>query len=227
MKWRRFAPEAEQLKLYSYWRSSASWRVRWALNLKQIPFEYVAVNLLKGEHQSPEHVRLNPLASVPVLEVNQQVSLCESMAILEWIEEVYHLKGPTLFPGTPLERAIVRQLCEIINSDTAPLQTPRVQKRYSADPASQGEWARHFIRRGLQAFEVASRPFRKTYSVYSEISAADLFLIPQIYNALRYEIDVTNEFPDLHKIYTACLNTDACQRSLPENQPDAPPPSNF
>lgn len=222
MKWRQFAPEAQKLKLYTYWRSSASWRVRWALAMKEIDFESQAVNLLTGENKSAEHLARNPMGLLPVLEVDNGIYLCESMAILEWIEEVYHLRGAPLFPGTPLERARVRQLCEIINSDTAPLQTPRAQKRHSADALSQKSWAQEFIRQGLQAFDQSSRALRKTFSIYNDVSAADLFLVPQIYNALRYEIDVAAEFPELHQIYMNCLNTEACKKSLPEAQPDAP-----
>lgn len=222
MKWRQFAPEAQKLKLYTYWRSSASWRVRWALEMKEISFESHPVNLLTGENKSAEHLARNSLGLLPVLEVDNGIYLSESMAILEWIEEVYHLRGPSLFPGTPLERARVRQLCEIINSDTAPLQTPRAQKRHHADPASQKSWAQDFIRQGLKAFDESSRALRKTFSVYNDVSAADLFLVPQIYNALRYEIDVAAEYPELYQIYTNSLKTEACKKSLPEAQPDAP-----
>ncbi len=225
MQWRRFSPEADSLKVYGYWRSSASWRVRWALALKNIPFDYIPVNLLKGEHKSPEHLKRNPMGLVPVLEIGEGHFLSESMAILEWVEEVYLLKGPALFPGTPLERAHVRSLCEIINSDTAPLQAPRAQKKYSSEPEKQNEWARDFISQGLRAFDVASRPLRKKFCVYDEVSAADIFLVPQIYNAIRYGIDVAKDFPELHRIYQECLKTSACLVASPETQSDAHPPS--
>ncbi len=222
MNWQRFRAEPTKLCLYGYWRSSASWRVRWALLLKGIPFEYKAINLLKGENKSPEHLKRSPLGSVPVLEINSELHLTESMAIIEWIEEVYTLKGPALFPGLPVERAYIRSLCEMINSDTGPLQTPAVQKRHSGDVEEQKKWAQDFISRGLNAYDLASQNCSGTFSFADQISAADLFLIPQIYNALRYEVAVAKDFPRLFKIYESALSTPAALASSPEKQIDAP-----
>ena len=174
MQWNNFHAEPESLTLYGYWRSSASWRVRWALELKQINYRYQPVNLLTGEHNSPEHLARHPLGVVPVLELGpQKIFLHESVAIIEWIEEVYQLKNPALFPGTPLERAKVRSLCEIINSYTAPFQTPRTQKRHSADAMEQKLWAQEFIRIGLAAFAKISAPLNGQFSVYDQVSAAE------------------------------------------------------
>lgn len=223
VKWRAFNKEPSVLTLYGYWRSSASWRLRWALHLKEIPFQYVPVNLLKGENKSPAHLKRHPLGAVPVLELNQEeVFLHESLAILEWIEEIYQLKGPSFFPGNALERAKIRSLCEVINSSTAPYQTPKVQKRHSPDTVEQKKWAQDFIREGLTFYDYLSRPLRGEFSVYDQLSAADLFLVPQIYNAIRYEIQVQDDFPDLFKIYEKCLKTPACAKSAPESQVDCP-----
>jgi maleylacetoacetate isomerase len=222
MNWQRFRAEPTKLSLYGYWRSSASWRVRWALMLKGIAFEYKAINLLKGENKSPEHLKKSPLGSVPVLEINSELYLTESMAIIEWIEEVYTLKGPALFPGLPVERAYIRSLCEMINSDTAALQTPAVQKRHSSDAEEQKKWAQEFISRGLKAYDLASRNCSGKFSFGDDITAADLFLIPQIYNALRYELNVAQEFPQLFKIHERALSTPAALASSPEKQIDAP-----
>jgi len=227
VKWGRFKTEAKSLRLHGYWRSSASWRVRWALHHKQVPFDYVPVNLLKLEHKTPEHRKLSPLGSIPVLEVeleSERVHLTESMAIFEWIEEVYSLKGPALFPGTPLERAVIRSLCETINSDTAPLQTPRAQKRHSADPAAQAAWAVDFIREGLSAFDVLTRGTRRDFAFDTQVSAADMFLVPQIYNALRYKLDVKTEWPELFTIYERCLALEPCRLAAPDQQSDAAAP---
>ncbi len=221
MDWARFSPEATKLKLYGYWRSSNSWRVRWALDLKKVDYKYIPIDLLKGENQQPAHLARHPLGALPVVEINQGIYLSQSMAILDWIEEVYSLKGPALFPGLPLERAKIRELCEIINSDTMPLQSPRVQKKYSSNAIDQKSWASHFIREGLRAFDVISRVTRKTYSFQDQITAADICLIPQIYNANRYGIDMPKEFPELWAIYERVIKTESCFKASPEQQADA------
>jgi maleylacetoacetate isomerase len=222
VKWKSFRAEAESIKLYGYWRSSCSWRVRWALNLKEVAYEYVPVNLLKDENRSPEHLKRNALGALPVLEINNEFYLSQSLPILEWIDEVYALKGPSLFPGTPLERAHVRALCEIINADTGPIVMPRVQKAASPDPAGRTAWVQPWIREGLKAFDITSHHSRGQFSFQDRVSAADLCLIPQIYNARRYEIDVQKEFPELFRIWERCLATESCLKASPEQQPDAP-----
>ncbi len=221
-KWRRFDLEPDStLRLFGYWRSSASWRVRWALNLKSIPFEYIPINLLKGENNTPEHLRRNPAGAVPVLDLGQGKFLAESVAIIEWIEEVYQLKGPSFFPGTAFERARTRQLVEIINSGTAPLQIPKVQKKVSDDTQAKSDWARYWIHNGLKIFDKCCTETRGLYSVGNQISAADIFLIPQLYNAIRYEINAEKDYPALFEIYNRCLDTDPCKNSSPEKQIDA------
>ncbi len=205
-------------QLHGYWRSSASWRVRWALLLKKVPFDLIPVNLLKGEHRFEKHLQLNPAGLVPVLVTPEGETLVQSMAILQYLEELY--PTPRLFGDTALEGAQIRALCEIINADTAPLQTPRVQKLHSADEAEQLKWAQHWIRKGLTSFR-EQRPQGATFSHGSTLSAADLFLVPQVYNAIRYKIDVATEYPELMAIYDACLETSEGHRSSPSQQPDA------
>jgi maleylacetoacetate isomerase len=205
-------------KLYGYWRSSASWRVRWAMMLKKLPFDYVPVNLLKGEHKGPEHLKLNPSGLVPMLVTPEDVKIVQSLAILEYLESEF--PNPPLFGKSSLEGAQIRSLCEIINADTAPLQTPRVQKRHSADADEQAQWAREWIRAGLKSF-AALRPQGAHFAAGEALSAADLLLVPQIYNALRYKIDVAAEFPALMEIYDRCLETEDGRRASPEKQADA------
>ena len=198
--------------------------MRWALELKGIPFEYVPVNLLKGEHQAPAFRSINPAGSVPVLEIDGNIRLSQSVAILDWIENVFANRGPRLVPENFIERAKILELCEVINSDTAPLQTPRVQKRHSSDPAERSQWAKDFIFEGLSSFAELSKSVRSNgtkYAAGDEITAADLFLIPQIYNALRYEIDVKGRLPELFTIYERCLQTVSCAKTSPEQQIDA------
>jgi maleylacetoacetate isomerase len=225
--WRKFDldPENATLRLYSYWRSSASWRVRWALHFKAISFEVIPVNLLRAENLEPAHLRRNPGGALPVLDLGEGRYLTESMAIIEWIEEVYSLKGPSLFPGSAFERAKIRELTEVINSGTAPLQIPKIQKAYSEDPAKRSEWAKKWIHSGLTQFDHLSRDFRRTFSVGDSLSVADLFLIPQVYNAIRYEIQMDREFPQLFEIYKRCRQLESCKKSDPESQVDAPPES--
>ena len=206
--------------LYGYWRSSASWRVRWAFELKGLPYRYVPVNLLNGENKTPQHLARNPLGAVPVLEVDGRF-LSESLPILEWLEETHPTSAP-LYPKDPWSRAQIRALCEIINSETGPLQTPRAQKRHSDDPAAREAFAIHFIREGLALFDGLSKPLRDTWSGGKDLTVADLCLIPQIYNAVRYKIAVSSEFPELWKIYERAMSTEACRKAAPDAQIDAP-----
>lgn len=223
MKWPQQTPRPKSLTLFGYWRSSASWRVRWALALKKQTFSLSAINLLKGEHKSDHFKKINPAQRVPALSVNnQEWILCESMAILLWIEEVFNLEGPSLFPGNPLERAKIIELCEIINSGTAPLQVPACQKAHSDDPIERLAWTQKWVRLGLTNFQESSQRLSRSYSGYDELSASDLFLIPQIYNAKRYEIDVKKEFPYLENIYNKCLSNPIAQAAHPDQQEDKP-----
>jgi maleylacetoacetate isomerase len=212
---------SSEIKLYGYWRSSASWRVRWALELKKISYAYAPVNLLKGENKDPAYLKINPAGRVPTLEIEGQTRLTQSVAMLEWIEET-QVKGHPLLPKDALTRAHVRTLTQIINADTAPLQMPLVQNAHSSDADEKKKWAQLFIRRGLRDFEEASKNSARKFSVGDTVTMADLFLIPQIYNAIRYEIPVNEEFPTLTKIYETALSTPECQKASPEKQPDAP-----
>lgn len=211
----------ETLELYAYWRSSASWRVRWALELKGALYEYIPVNLLQSEQLSEKYIKLNPNASVPVVVINKKFVLAQSMAIIEWIEETYNLEEAQLFAGDFWRRGKIRELCEIINSDTAPLQNLRVQKRFSQNVDEKAAWTVEWIRRGLAAFDATSRPLRGDWSVGDDVSAADLFLIPQVYNAVRNKMDVAKEFPELWTIYLQALATPECHKASPEQQIDA------
>jgi len=206
-----------KLKLYHYWRSSSSWRVRWALALKNISCEFVAINLLSDEPESKEHLARNPLGYVPVLEVLTENSpyrfLGESVAILEWLEEAS--PNPSLFPKSLLEKARVRQLAEIINSGTQPLQNLNVTYLHSHDPEEQKKWNRHWIRNGLHAYETLVRETAGKFSVGDQLSLSDLFLIPQCYNAGRHEIPLS-EFPIIERIHTAAIATESCKASAPE-----------
>jgi maleylacetoacetate isomerase len=206
-----------KLTLFHYWRSSSSWRVRWALAHKRIPAEYIAVSLLSGESESPEHLARNPLGYVPVLEVTDSAGqtrrLIESIAILEWLEETFP-KNPIL-PKDPWKRAQVRQLVEIINADTQPLQNLAPQELHSSDPAEKKRWAQHWIKNGLHAYETVARETARIYSVGDELSVADFCLIPQVYNARRYDIDLT-PYPTVLRICESAEKTESWKAAEPE-----------
>lgn len=205
-----------KLKLYHYWRSSSSWRVRWGFAMKGIDCELVAVNLLNGESESPEHLARNPLGYVPVLELpgpRGPMYLRESMAILEWAEETH--PDPSLLPGDALNRARIRQLAEVISADTQPLQNLGPQYLHSEDPERRKAWAQHWIRHGMQAYEKMVDETAGRFSVGDTVSLADLCLVPQCYNALRYEVAL-EEFPTIHRIYSAAIETPGYFASAPE-----------
>jgi maleylacetoacetate isomerase len=211
------------LKLYHYWRSSSSWRVRWALAIKGLSYEPVAVSLLNGESEGPSHRTRNPLGFVPVLEVtdtNGTRSLIESIAILEWLEET-HPENP-LYPGDAWNRALIRQFVEIINADTQPLQNLPAQELHSLDPENRKSWARHWILQGLQAYETLAQRTAGRYTVGDDLSAADLCLIPQVYNAKRYQVDLA-PFPTIRQICLNAEQTESWKQSEPERfNPDLP-----
>lgn len=207
-------------KLYGYWRSSASWRVRWAFSLKKIHYDYIPVNILKGENRSPEHMARSSLGALPVLEIAPDVFLGQSMSILMWIEENFS-STPYLFGKDRTNRYKIIELCEIINSDTAPLQTPRAQKAHSNVADEKMKFAKTFIQQGLQAFEKSIQNVSGKFCIHDEISAADLFLIPQLYNAKRFGFELEKDFPLLSKIYMNCFETAECIASAPEKQIDA------
>lgn len=200
---------------YHYWRSSSSWRVRWALLLKRVEHEAVAVNLLASEQRAPEHLRRNPLGAVPVLQVGGLL-LAESVAIIEYLEETH--PGPALLPADALGRARVRQLVQIINAGTQPLQNLSVLRKASAEPEAQRAWAQHFIRQGLSAYEALCAGAPGPYSLGEQLTMADLFLVPQCYNARRQGLDVA-EWPRVAAIEAACLATAEARASSPEETP--------
>jgi maleylacetoacetate isomerase len=213
--------------LYQFWRSSASWRVRWALAAKGIPFTSVPVDILHGEQLTDEHRARNPMAHVPALWIDGK-SLAESVAIFEYLEETH--PAPALYPKDRWARARVRQIVEIVNAGIQPLQNVVVQRRYSADPEEQKVWSRFFNERGLAACEAlvttidAEIPGDLRFAVGSALTAADVFLVPQIATARRFGVDLAR-FPRLLAVESAALATDHARGALPENQPGAPAPA--
>ena len=200
------------LKLYHYWRSSSSWRVRWALDLKEIPYELSPVNLVNGESESPEHLQRHPLGYVPALETHQGM-LTQSHAIVRWIEDTFPGQ-PALFPEDPWQNARVLQLADIVCADTQPLQNVNVLQMHSQDPVAQKTWAQYFIRQGLQAFETIASRTSGDFSVGDALTWADLCLMPQLYNAQRYEVSL-EQFPTIQRIAALCATLPSYHSSHP------------
>jgi maleylacetoacetate isomerase len=207
--------------LYTYWRSSCSYRVRFALSVKKIPYESRTVNLAAGEHKLDLHAARSPTGFVPCLAVDGKM-MVESVAIIELVEELF--PDPPLFPRDPWGRARVRALVEVINAGTQPLQNLSVLDHYSHEPEARKEWSKHFIARGLASFERLMAIHEKEgiegkYAHGDSITAADVFLVPQMYNAQRFGVDLA-PYPRAVAAAEAALATDAAQLALPERQPD-------
>ncbi|MFL5345393.1 MAG: maleylacetoacetate isomerase [Hyalangium sp.] len=212
------------MKLYSYWRSSCSWRVRIALNLKGLAYTYEAVHLLKdgGQQHSEAYRALNPMRTVPTLEWEEGGvvrRLSQSVAILEYLEERY--RTPALLPAEPLLRARTRMLSEMVNSGIQPLQNLSVLQFVKHELKGDDKvFAAHWNARGLAALEAAVKETAGTYCVGDAVSFADIFLVPQLYGARRYGVDLT-PYPTLTRIEAACDKLPAFQAAHPDRQPDA------
>jgi len=212
------------LRLYSYWRSSSAWRVRIGLALKGLAHEIVAVDLVAQEQFSDVHRARNPMSQVPVLEVTEEgrtVHLAQSMAILEFLEERF--PDPPLLPADLQGRARVRALAEHVNSGIQPLQNALVLRTLREKvPGWDREWARLFIARGLDALERAVRDGAGRFCHGDAPGLADCYLVPQLYNARRYGVDLA-PYPTLRRVEEACAALAPFQAAHPDRQPDAPP----
>jgi len=211
-----------ELTLYGYWRSSSSHRVRIALGMKGLEYRYIAVNLLSDEQSSEEHKARSPTGYVPCL-VLDGVAYVESVAILELIDERF--PSPPLYPADSHARARVRALVEIVNSGIQPLQNRHVTQFLSPDPEVQRRWLQHFVSRGLAAVEGAietgeKEGVRGRYAYGDSVTAADVFLVPQVVSAQRFHVDL-GPFPRVRRAYDEASKLDAFLAAAPERQPDA------
>jgi maleylacetoacetate isomerase len=214
------------LKLYSYWRSSAAYRVRIALNLKGLNYEQIPVHLVRdgGEQHRPEFRSINPQELVPVLVDGRRV-IRQSMAIIEYLDETYD--GETkLLPTTARDRARARALAMVVACDIHPLNNTRVmrylERELGADENTRHRWMRHWMGEGFRSFEelIARHPSTGTFCEGDTPTLADICLVPQVYNARRFGVDMS-EYPTIEAIVAACHEVDAFKRAQPENQPDA------
>ncbi|CAN96142.1 Putative glutathione-S-transferase [Sorangium cellulosum So ce56] len=212
------------LALYGYWRSSCSWRVRIALAHKGVEHAYRPVNLVRdgGEQLRDEYRAKNPMAQVPLLEFEQDGAVrrvSQSVAIIELLEDLF--PAPPLLPADPYLRARARQLVEMINSGTQPMQNTATLK-YVRDELGGDEKAfgRRFITSGLAAFQAAASELAGRFCVGDQVTVADVFLVPQLYNARRYEVDLA-PLSILTRIEAACMELPAFQAAHADRQVDA------
>ncbi len=213
-----------KLELRTYWRSSSTWRVRIALHWKGLEYEATPVHLVRdgGEQHGPEHRALNPMEQVPVLLVDGE-PLAQSVALVEFLEEL--VPTPPLLPSAPLDRARVRQMVEIVNAGIQPLQNLSVlqalEGNYGLTGEARGAWARHWIHKGFLALEEFATRWSGRYALGDAVTLADLYLVPQLYNARRFGVDLT-PFPTLLRVEEALSPLPAFVAAHPDNQPDAP-----
>ena len=208
------------MKLYSYFRSSASYRVRIALNLKGISYDMDCVHLARGEHHKDAYKKVNAQARLPSLELDSGAVLTQSPAIIEYLEEAY--PNPPLLPKDKVERAKVRAIASLIACDIQPLGNMTVLKYLRAplnhDEDAVNAWIANWIDQGFRAVETLLVP--GPYALGKEVSLADVYIVPQVFNARRFNITL-KEFPKLTAAVEACEKLDAFARAHPSKQPDA------
>lgn len=214
------------ITLYTYWRSSASHRVRIALGYKGLAYEPVFVNLLQGEQRQAEYRQNNPLGHLPCL-VLDGVRYLESTAILDLLEDLH--PTPALYPPDPRDRARVRALMQFVNSGIQPLQNLVVLDRVGDDKEKRLDWLRHFITRGLAAWEALAASYRDegfvkggSFAYGAQFTAADALLIPQIYTARRFGIEL-DAYPIIVGVDEATKDLAFVKAAYPDAQPDASP----
>jgi maleylacetoacetate isomerase/maleylpyruvate isomerase len=207
------------VKLYTYFRSSAAYRVRIALNLKRVSYEAVPVNLLKGEQREAGYKILNPQKRVPSLDIGE-ATLVQSPAILEYLDEAY--PEPPLLPMGAVNRAKVRAIASLIACDIHPLNNSGtlgyLKNRLGHDQAAADEWYAHWVREGFDAIEAMLGP--GPYAFGPKITLADVYLVPQVFNARRFNVPL-DAYPKIVAVDAVCAELKAFQDAAPNSQPDA------
>jgi maleylacetoacetate isomerase len=214
------------MKLFSFWRSLATYRVRIALNLKGItPDEVVEINLMKGHQRDPQFKAVNPMMAIPALVDGDGPALFESLAIIEYIDEIK--PNPPLLPKEPKARARVRGLSQIVACDSHPLIVPRVREflaeEYKVDEAGVQKWAQHWHKAALTGLEehLSTETDTGTYCQGEQITIADICLASQVAGATFFKVDLA-PFPTVARIAATCAKNDAFARAHPLKQPGAP-----
>jgi maleylacetoacetate isomerase len=210
------------MKLHNYFRSSASFRVRIALELKGLGYEYLPVHLVKGEHKSEAFAAVSPSGLVPALETDSGEILGQSMAIIEYLDETH--PNPPLLPKDPLGRARVRALAQLVACEIHPLNNLRVLKylvrEMKVSEDAKNTWYRHWVRSGLESYErELQRLPASTFSFGDAPSLADCCLVPQIFNGKRFDVDFSGLTRTM-AAFDACMKLPAFQKAQPSNCPD-------
>jgi maleylacetoacetate isomerase len=212
------------MKLYTYYRSTAAFRVRIVLNLKGIPYESVSMHLRHGAHKTPDYLSLNPQGLIPALD-DEGVVVSQSLAIVEYLEEKY--PTPSLLPGTAADRAHVRSMALAVAADMHPLNNLRVlnflRKPLGQDTKTVDEtWYRHWVAEGFRGLEQQAIRWSGDgkYMFGTSVTLADVFIVPQMYNALRFHCDLTS-YPTLRGICRHLESLPAFIKAAPEVQPDS------
>jgi maleylacetoacetate isomerase len=209
------------MKLYSYWRSSAAYRVRIALNIKGLDYQYIGVNLLNQEHKSADYLAVNPAGLVPALILDDGRCLYQSTAIIQWLEAEY--PHPALLPADNYQRARALGMASTVACEIHPLNNMGVlnhlQAQFGADAEQKTSWMHSWLKRGFSSLEaeVDAGP----YCVGDSVTMADILLVPMVYNALRFNYDLAGKHPRLHAVWQACNQLTAFIDAQPERQTDA------
>ena len=215
-------PEVPPVKLYSYFRSSAAYRTRIALNLKGLPYAMESIHLTKGggRQHAPEFRAVNPQRRVPALALDDGDVLIQSLAIIEYLDETH--PEPPLLPADPVARAHVRALAQVIACDIHPLNnvTPLfyLKNELKHDQDAINRWYAHWVTVGFETVEALLKP--GPYAFGAAVGLADICLVPQVYNARRFNVPL-DRFPNIVAVDAACLKLPAFDQARPENQPDA------
>ena len=210
------------MKLYSYFRSSAAYRVRIALNLKGLAYEMAAIHLTKdgGQQRSAEFRAVNPQMRVPALELSSGDVLTQSLAIIEYLDEIQ--PEPPLLPADALERAKVRAIAQMVACDIHPLNNlvalQYIKRQLKHEQPEIDAWYHHWVIEGFTAIEAMINP--KPYTCGTQVTLADICLVPQVYNARRLKVPL-DRFPKIVAVEAACLKLPAFDKARPEKQPDA------
>jgi maleylacetoacetate isomerase/maleylpyruvate isomerase len=211
------------VKLYTYFRSTAAYRVRIALNLKGLPYEAVPVHLLRGEENTPDYRKISPLGTVPALVADTGDTLTQSLAIIEYLDEIQ--PAPPLLPSDPLGRARVRALALTIACDIHPLNNLRVlnylKQNLGVDEKQKNAWYCHWVTEGLAACEqlLANHPATGLFCHGDTPTVADCCLVPQVFNAQRFDCPL-DAMPTIRRIVAHCETLPAFVAAAPANQPD-------
>jgi len=210
--------DSNKVVLYSYWRSSSSYRVRIALAFKGISYEYKGINLLKNEQQSKEFTSINPTQGLPVLVLPDGTVFTQSLAIMEYLEEAH--PNPPMLPKDHALRAKVRALTEIVAADIQPIQNLRVLGHPLIGAENKITWAKTWINKGFEAIEKHLQTTAGKYCFGDTVTMADMCLLPQVFNANRFGVDMT-KFPTISRINDALLQLDSFKKAHPDAMPDA------